>query len=364
MSTESRAELVERLRKMRESGEQHAAEPEAKAAPEPPPTTHSEPVEIPEGHKAYTEMFGSTASGREYAVRVFSDEDWPADLRHYIPTPDPNYIFPKRETEVLVTGLIRGKRSQLLHGPKGSGKSTLTEQVCARMNLPFIRVNMSEDSESSRIFGGVDVQEGSMKWIPGPAEVAAKAADIGCVLQIDEVSATPPGINLSMQWMLEKDGSIFIPDRIGEPEDRMIHPAPWFRVVCTDNTVLQGDTTGKYTGTNVQNEAFLDRMGASIYLGYLSESHERSIVETKHPETPKRWLSMMSKVARLIRSAYDQSQIGYTISPRGLLDWAEEALFWGDLDEGFKIVFFDKLVEDDKRVVAEHYQTATGQTIS
>lgn len=362
MSKASHEEMVRRLMELRGSGAHTTAKAEAVSAPK-VVTSYTAPTVIPEGHKAYSEMFGKSGSGREYAVRVFAIEDWPEELRGYIPVPDPGYIFPKEQTETLVTGLIRGKRSQLLHGPKGSGKSTLTEQVAARMQVPFIRVNMSGDAESSRIFGGVDVQEGSMKWVAGPAEIAAKAGGIGCFLQVDEVSACPPGINLSMQWMLERNGKIFIPDRIGSEDERMIVPAEWFRVICTDNTVLQGDTTGKYSGTQVQNEAFLDRMGSSIYLGYLSESHERTIIESKYPDVPKNWISDMLKVARLIRAAYDQSQIGYTISPRGLLDWADEALFWGDLSKGFGITFFDKLIEDDKRIVNEHYRTATGVTL-
>lgn len=321
---------------------------------------------IEEGYKAYSEVFGESSTGREYAVPVYSDEDWPEWARVYIPDTLAGYVFPKEQTEELVTGLfVTNKRAQLLYGPKGSGKSSLTEQVCAILRIPFFRVNMSQDAESGRVFGTVDVQEGSMGWIPGAAEMAATCAG-GAILQVDEVSACPPGVNLSMQWMLEDGGKIFLSDKPNNTEkygERQIVPGSGFRVVCTDNTQLQGDTTGKYRGTSVQNEAFLDRMQAAIYLGYLDEHHEQGIITGRVPGVPKNVVSQMIRIARLVRSSYDDGEMQYTMSPRTLIEWAREALFWGDLKRGFKTTFFAKLIDEDKELAKKFYYDVTGEHI-
>lgn len=358
-------ELWDRLNRAKQAKESGAGKG-GTVKPEPKlESTYKEPV-IGEGTKAYSEVFGESSTGREYAVPVYSDSHWPDWAQTYIPDPLVGYVFPKEQTEELVTGLfVTNKRAQLLYGPKGSGKSSLTEQVCAMLRIPFFRVNMSQDAESGRVFGTVDVQEGSMGWIPGAAEMAATCAD-GAILQVDEVSACPPGVNLSMQWMLESGGKLFLSDKPNNVEkygERQINPGPGFRVVCTDNTQLQGDTTGKYRGTNVQNEAFLDRMQAAIYLGYLSREHEEQVITGRCPDVPKNIVGQMLQVASMVRSSYDSGEMQYTMSPRGLIEWAHETMFWGDLRRGFKTTFFSKLVDEDQEIAKKHFYDVTGDHI-
>ena len=360
-------ELWDRLQQVKaQRGKSHASSAPLKPEPKLEATYDSSKVSIGEGERAYTDVFGESATGREYALPQYKDTDWPEWAQPYIPEPLAGYIFPKEQTEELVTGLfITSKRAQLLYGPKGSGKSSLTEQICAVLRIPFFRVNMSQDAESGRVFGTVDVQEGSMGWIPGAAEMAATAAE-GAILQVDEVSACPPGVNLSMQWMLEADGKIFLADKPNNPGkygERMITPGENFRVVCTDNTQLQGDTTGKYRGTNVQNEAFLDRMQAAIYLGYLSREHEEQVVMGRCPDVPKNIVDQMLRIAQMVRSSYDAGEMQYTMSPRGLIEWAKETMFWGDLKRGFKTTFFAKLIQEDQEVAKKHYYDVVGEHI-
>lgn len=324
------------------------------------------PLEIGEGQVAYSTVFGASASGRDYAVPMFSQEDWPEEARHYIPSKIMGYVFPPAQTERLVAALFGlNARAGLIHGPKGSGKSSLPEQVCAFLNIPFFRVNMSQDAESGRLFGGVDVlpEGGGLGWVPGAVEMAATCGGRGAILQVDEVSASPPGINLAMQWMLERGGQIFLDQKPQRCGDQLIKPGEMFRVVCTDNTALQGDTTGKYVGTNVQNEAFLDRMAYTIELGYMEAAHEVSIITNRIKEFPKGVAEQMVRIAGMIRASYDASETQLTMSPRGLLDWAEQAMFFGSLSEAFRSVFFDKLIPEDKAPINEIYRTVTGTAL-
>lgn len=358
-------ELMARLKALQS---QRDAVAPTKMAPEPSlePTFDQSKEVTGEGKVLYSDKFGPSLSGRDYAVPQYSDEDWPAWAQEYIPEPMVGYVFPKAQTEELVVGLFKlDARAQLLHGPKGSGKSSLTEQICAVLRIPFFRVNMSMDAESGRVFGCVDVQEGSMGWVPGAAEMAATAAD-GAILQIDEASACPPGISLSMQWMLEKNGKIFLsdkPDNETKYGKRQIVPGKNFRIVLTDNTQLQGDTTGKYRGTMVQNEAFIDRIEQSIYLGYMEAEHEIDVIMAHVPDVPKNTARQMVQIAALIRSSYDESDMQYTMSPRGLITWAKYAMNWGDLGRAFKSTFYSKLIQEDQPIAKEHFRTVTGKEL-
>ena len=323
-----------------------------------------------EGNVSYADKFGESHSGRDYALPQYSDEDWPKWAREYIPEPIAGYVFPKKQTEDVVVGLFKlPMRAQLLHGPKGSGKSSLTEQVCAVLRIPFFRVNMSQDAESGRIFGCVDVQDGSMGWVKGAAEMAATCETTdgrghGAVLQVDEADACPPGISISMQWMLEKRGKIFLsdkPDNEAKYGPRQIVPGKDFRVILTSNTQLQGDTTGKYRGTMVQNEAFIDRISQSIFLGYMNEDHEVEVIRGNVPDVPKNIARQMVSIAKLIRSSYDEQDMQYTMSPRGLIEWAEQTMFWGDIGRGYINTFYAKLIDEDRAPAKEHFYSVTGK---
>lgn len=328
------------------------------------PEEPAKPVVLKDGEQLFSSLFGVKAV-RDFGIKPYEDSKWDASIRNMIPDKDPDYIFPVGITEVVVSAIVRGKRSQFIHGPKGSGKSSLGEQICAVLRIPFFRVNMAEDAEGSRLFGTVKVKDGSLGWAPGPAELAATAMYDGVLkgafLQVDEVSAAPAGINLNMQWMLERNGKIMLSEK---PEgDTLIRPGPAFHIMCTDNTVLQGDTTGKYSGTNTQNEAFLDRMSSVVYLGYLSAEHELALIDAKTGVT-KAAAKKMRQLADLIRNAYDSGKINFNISPRGLIEWGEEACHWGSVEMGFKYTFFNKLLESDRPKVNEMYKKVYGTEVA
>ncbi len=317
--------------------------------------------ELPEGEGwvKYTKLFGKSHTGQEHAVRQFKEEDWPEELRLHIPEVDEHYIFPKKETERFVVALMQGDKS-FIHGPKGSGKSSLPTQVCALLKIPFMRVNCREDMESSAIFGNIDVQEGSMNWHAGPAEELGLH---GGLLQIDEISLAPAGINMAMQWMLEENGKIFLADKPGGNDEKLVTPHEWFRVVATDNTQLQGDTTGQYGGAQVQNAAMLDRFQTTIELNYLSAAHETKILKEKVPELTPAVIRDMLKFAGLVRTAYNKQNIQFTMSPRTLINWGRKIAYWGSPVQALEMSFFDKLIPDDRKQIDEYCNKIFGEHV-
>lgn len=312
-------------------------------------------IKLEKGEMAFSKVFGvKPPSGIDHAVRVFDANEWHEDVREYIPLVDEGYIFPPAETEEAVVAIMNNDRL-LITGKKGSGKTTLQQQICARMGIPWFRVNCRQDMESSAFFGTPSLGSGELDWVDGPLPLFGTH---GGMVTSDEVSATPAGIAMALMSPLEPNGPIYIPDK--PKGQRYIKPHPWFRLGATDNTKLQGDTSGRYAGTNVQNEALIDRFSTTIQLDYLSKEHETAVIKSRVPNVPDDWLKHMLEVAALVRRGYDQGTINFTMSPRGLVTWASKVVYWGDLAKSFRLAFGNKLIEDDQKQVSEIFMKVTG----
>lgn len=316
--------------------------------------------EYPEGFKPIMSVIPMATVALNIPMRVFADTDWPEHLRKFIPEADEHYVFDPEATLAVAVAIMHGDKV-LLHGPKGSGKTTLPQQICARIRMPYIRVNCKEDMESAALFGSIKYDPvNGMVWVDGPIPELAKHGGLVC---IDEVSRSPAGINASLMAVLEKNGQVYLADKPGSSDEKFIKPHQWFRIVCTDNTELQGDTTGKYVGTNVQDEALIDRFSTTFKLGYLKPAHEVAIITGKVKDIDNFTAQRMVQLATMIRSSYDSGNVGFTMSPRGLLEWAEKIAFWQSEKIGFKLSFFNKLTATDQAVVAEFYHTVFSENL-
>jgi len=157
--------------------------------------------------RKFTDVFGLNLIGKiDHDLPSFSPTDWHESVRVFIPKVDDAYVFPVPQTELTVMGLINGDKA-LVFGPKGSGKSSLLEQICARLCIPYIRVNGRRDMESSALFGQPTFNPAAgVSYVHGPAGVLAMHGGLLCV---DEISAMPAGIAMSMQFMLEDGGKVY-----------------------------------------------------------------------------------------------------------------------------------------------------------
>jgi cobaltochelatase CobS len=308
------------------------------------------PVVAPAGMVPFKDIFGfDPPSGRSRFVYHFKPEDWDEAVRPLIPPIDAGYVFPPDETEAVVLAVVNGETA-FAHGPKGSGKSSLFAQVCARMNIPFIRVNCRQDMESGAIFGQISANptEG-ITWCPGPIEVLGIHGGMLC---IDELSAAPPGINMALQWPLERGGNIYLADKPVPAQEKVLVPHKMFRIVATDNTELQGDTSGKYAGTMVQNEALADRFATTVKVDYMSADHETKMIKSQCPHLTSEIIKKMIALARHVRGGVQTGDIQFTFSPRTLVNWGNKMKDWDDPIMAFRLAFFNKLTEDDRKRVS------------
>jgi hypothetical protein len=153
-------------------------------------------------------------------------------------------------------------------GLSGNGKTFSVEQACSQLKRELIRVNITIETDEDDLIGGFRLVDGATVWHNGPV---VEALERGAILLLDEVDLASNKI-LCLQPILEGKG-LFL-KKIG----RFVRPAVGFNVVATANTKGKGSDDGRFIGTNVLNEAFLERFPVTFEQDYPSPSVEKKIL--------------------------------------------------------------------------------------
>lgn len=329
-----------------------------KAKPVVPPAPPKKDVVLQDGQQLASKVIGSRlGKDDDFAVSVLDKVALPPQVAGLVPQVDTDYKVQKAEALRILRGWEDGDKT-LIFGPTGAGKSSLIRYLCAVTNRPFIRVNLTQDTDSSVLFGQQGVRGGATVWDDGPVTEAVR---YGAVLLLDEWELMGPEISMGIQWLLEDEGRLYLKEMPGTSIDKLITPHREFRIVCGGNTQGQGDDTGSHAGTNVQNTATVDRFQTVVKLDYLDPTHECAVIKKKHGDLADDTIEKMVKVAALVRQANQQGNIDLTMSPRTLLNWGKKVLVWGDVKVAFAIAFLDKLRDADRKIVNELYGKVFGR---
>jgi hypothetical protein len=154
-------------------------------------------------------------------------------------------------------------------GLSGNGKTFSVEQACAQLNRELIRVNITIETDEDDLIGGFRLVNGETAWHNGPV---VEALERGAVLLLDEIDLASNKI-LCLQSILEGKG-VFL-KKIG----RFVKPSSGFTVIATANTKGKGSDDGRFIGTNVLNEAFLERFPVTFEQSYPAPATEQKILE-------------------------------------------------------------------------------------
>ena len=153
-------------------------------------------------------------------------------------------------------------------GLSGNGKTFSVEQSCAQLNRELIRVNITIETDEDDLIGGFRLVDGATVWHNGPV---VEALQRGAILLLDEVDLASNKI-LCLQSILEGKG-VFL-KKIG----KYVKPANGFNVIATANTKGKGSDDGRFIGTNVLNEAFLERFPVTFEQEYPTPAQECKII--------------------------------------------------------------------------------------
>jgi cobaltochelatase CobS len=277
----------------------------------------------------------------------------------YVPELDTAYRFNKDTTLALLAGLTHNKRV-LVQGYHGTGKSTHVEQVAARLNWPCVRVNLDSHVSRMDLIGkdAITIREGQQVTVFQEG-ILPWALQRPVILVFDEYDAGRPDVMFVIHRILEVDGKLTLLD-----QSQVIHPHPYFRLFATANTIGLGDATGLYHGTQPINQGQLDRWNIVVTLNYLEPDAESEIVLARVPSydntEKKKSVEQMVALANLTRQGFIAGDLSTVMSPRTVINWAQNAEIFGNTEDSFCLTFLNKCDEAEQATVAEYYQRCFG----
>lgn len=292
----------------------------------------------------------------DFEIRAFKQAS------QYVPEIDENYLFDQPTTMAILAGFMFNRRV-LIQGMHGTGKSTHIEQVAARLNWPCIRINF--DSQITRLdLVGKDIitlKDGKQvtEFKEGIIPFALRN---NIALVFDEYDAIRTDVSFVIQRLLEEEGKFALLE-----ENQVITPSEHFRLFATSNTLGLGDDLGIYHGTNLINQAQMDRWNIVSQLNYLSEAQEVEILLKKMPFLNSKFhqntAHAMVRLANLTRESFKNGDISNLISLRTLISWAGNIEIFGSIRQAFVLSFFNKVIDDEKVILREFYQRVFGDEL-
>ena len=256
-----------------------------------------------------------------------------------------NVITSKKFYPMFITGL------------SGNGKTLAVTHACAVAKREMIRVNITIETDEDDLLGGYRLKDGQTVWQNGPV---IEAMERGAVLLLDEIDLASNKI-MCLQPILEGSG-IYV-----KKINKFVKPKLGFNVVATANTKGQGSDDGKFIGTNVLNEAFLERFPITFEQQYPAAKTEQKIVATKLKSAGKsddKFATNLVTWADVIRKTFKDGGVDEIISTRRLVHIAEAyAIFKSKMkaievctnrfDDSTKTSFVDLYTKVDSGASAE-----------
>jgi MoxR-like ATPase len=200
-----------------------------------------------------------------------------------------------------------------ISGPTGNGKSTMVEQICAKYKKPLIRVNLNMMTDEEQLIGSKTLENGNVEIVEGPVLIAMRT---GTLLLLDEIDAGSANTLLCLQPILEGKPYYF------KLKNEMIVPAPGFNVIATANTKGKGSDDGRYIGTNVLNEAFLERFAVTFEQEYPAAKVEVKIIKNlmeTYSCIDEEFAETLVKWADAIRRTFEDGGVDETITTRRMI---------------------------------------------
>lgn len=230
-----------------------------------------------------------------------------------IPKKDPNFVPFGNYTDlehIIKSGIFY---PAYISGPTGNGKSTMVEQICAKHKTPLIRVNLNMMTDEEQLIGSKTLVEGNVEIIEGPVLIAMRN---GTTLLLDEIDAGSANTLLCLQPILEGKPYYF------KLKNEIIVPADGFNILATANTKGKGSDDGRYIGTNILNEAFLERFAVTFNQEYPNAKVEVKIIKNlmeTYSCMDEEFAETLVKWADAIRRTFEDGGVDETITTRRMI---------------------------------------------
>jgi hypothetical protein len=278
------------------------------------------------------------------------------EVENLVPTTDDKFTAFGNFKDVKAVIKSKIFYPMFITGLSGNGKTHSVEQACAQLKREMVRVNISIETDEDDLIGGFRLLNGETVWSDGPVVEALKR---GAVLLLDEIDLASNKI-MCLQSVLEGKG-VFL-----KKTNEYVKPAPGFNIVATANTKGRGSEDGKFIGTNVMNEAFLERFAVTFEQSYPSPAIEKKILLANFKELG--WVgnnidtlaTHLVDWADIIRKTYYDGGVEEIITTRRLVNVVKAWCIWDSATKAIELCT-NRFDEDTKKVFVELYQKVSGE---
>ena len=285
-----------------------------------------------------------------------------------VPDKDPLYVPFGNFNDVF--SIIKSGRyyPAFITGLSGNGKTFMVEQACAKAKREYFRVNITVETDEDDLLGHYALIDGNTVWQDGPV---VKAMERGAILLLDEIDLASSKI-MCLQPVLEGKG-VYL-----KKVNRFVSPSVGFNVLATANTKGKGSEDGRFIGTNILNEAFLERFPITVEQEYPSMSVERKILDKVFASLDIEAGDFAEKLvtwADIIRKTFYEGGIDEIIATRRLVHIVNAYAIFGDrkkaiemciarFDDDTKTSFLDLYSKCDSEVVMDEESTVSVEEVS
>ena len=271
----------------------------------------------------------------------------PVGERNLVPENDETFV--KFGSFADVKKIIQSKQfyPTFVTGLSGNGKTFSIEQACAQLGRELIRVNITIETDEDDLIGGFRLVNGATVWHDGPV---IQALNRGAILLLDEIDLASNKI-LCLQSILEGKG-VFL-KKVG----RFVQPKSGFNIIATANTKGKGSDDGRFIGTNVLNEAFLERFALTFEQEYPTPKTEQKILEKVSANLgvlDEEFCENLANWSDIIRRTFRDGGIDEVISTRRLVHIIRAFAIWNNRVKAIQVCV-NRFDEETKQSFVDLY---------
>ena len=266
----------------------------------------------------------------------------PAIEQNLIPTKDDTFVKFGNFGDIKKIIESRVFYPTFITGLSGNGKTLSVEQACSQLGRELIRVNITIETDEDDLIGGFRLDNGATVWHNGPV---IEALQRGAILLLDEIDLASNKI-LCLQSILEGNG-VFL-KKIGQ----FVRPSAGFNVIATANTKGKGSDDGRFIGTNVLNEAFLERFPVTFEQEYPTPQTEQKILSKLCDDTE--FCKRLCDWADIIRKTFYDGGIEEIISTRRLVHIVRAYKIFNDKAKAIQVCV-NRFDDETKQAFLELY---------
>ena len=298
----------------------------------------------------------------DFDIPDYRKYDFPTALRPYIPV-ESDYHAPGQLIYDAALAFSAGSVTHVVGWP-GTGKSNgLPVFLACRLGLPLLRLGLNKKGMMfDDLIGREAIKHQDGHTVTGHRDgVLIQWVEQPCIILADEFSRANAEISNGLMSFMERNGSLIVENRDTPVIKR--HEHCW--IIASDNVKGLGDGAGKFVGTDVVDNAVLDRFEVTLEVDYLPEEVQVKLIHEWFPGFPENEAKKLVKFGMLIQAGYKKDTLPLSFSPRALKECARYACLHSSMAIAIKKVVCAKYADEaDVQAVKEMYRTAFGKMLA